>query len=509
MPTDATFGEALRVRGTGPHAGDVAVRYGDATTSWRELDEKSDMRATKLLAEGVRPDDLVAIALPNCIAHHEWTFAVWKAGATPCILSTRLLNNELAEMVKLAKPRVTIQLDGAPLDGTTVLAADTPLNVTYDGRVPDIAAGNWKAICSGGSTGRPKLIVDHGPARLTANIRGLIDLVGLPVDGVMMSPGPLHHNAGFLFSNLGIVAGSRIVGMERFDAEKCLALVERHRIEWLFLVPTMMHRIWSLPSSIRERYDLSSLRRVVHMAAACPVWLKQTWIDWLGADRVVEGYAGTEGPGTMITGTEWLRKPGSVGRVQPGGITVRNAEGQVCAPGEIGEIFFAPGTADRFHYIGAQPQLDSEGRMSLGDMGYVDEDFYLFLVDRRSDLIIRGGVNIYPAEIEAALSEHPAVASVVAIGLPCDELGHRIHALAEPLSGAELDIEQLDTLARARLPSHKCPESYEIVSIPLRDESGKVRRSALREERLRWLRDEIPFRRHVEKRPRVTGVAHT
>jgi bile acid-coenzyme A ligase len=323
----------------------------------------------------------------------------------------------------------------------------------------------------------------------------------------MMSPGPLHHNAGFLFSNLGIVARSRIVGMERFDAEQCLALIERHKVEWLFLVPTMMHRIWSLSHAVRERYDLSSLKRVVHMAAACPIWLKQSWIDWLGADRVVEGYAGTEGPGTMIIGSEWLRKPGSVGRVQSGGITVRNDQGEVCAPGEIGEIFFPPGSAERFHYIGAQPQLDCEGRMSLGDMGYVDDDFYLFLVDRRTDLIIRGGANIYPAEIEAALSEHPAVASVVAIGLPCDELGHRVHALAEPFPGAAIDIQELDAWARARLPSYKCPESYEIVTTALRDESGKVRRGALREERLQWLRDGLPFRRHVERRPRVTGIA--
>jgi bile acid-coenzyme A ligase len=498
--TEPTLGAILKAHGTGPHADEVAISYGDVAMSWRELDQRSDARAAKLLAAGVRPDDFVALTLPNCIAHHEWSFATWKAGATPCVLPTRLPAGELANLVALAKPRVLVRLDQEPLEGVAVLAADAAIEPVLTPPLPDLAAGNWKAIASGGSTGQPKLIVDHGPARLTPKVRGLIELVGMPAGGVMLSPGPLHHNAGFLFSSLGHFARTTVVGMERFDAEQCLALIERHRVQWLFLVPTMMHRIWSLPGSVLGRYDLSSLQRVVHMAAACPVWLKAAWIDWLGAERILEGYAGTEGPGTMITGTEWLQKPGSVGRVQPDGITVRNADGEVCAPGEIGEIFFPPGATDRFHYIGAQPRLDAQGRMSLGDMGHLDAESYLFLADRRTDLIIRGGANIYPAEIEAALSEHPAVASTVVIGLPCDEFGHRVHALVEPLWDAHIDTDDLDTFVRQRLPSYKCPESYEVVTAPLRDESGKVRRGALRDERIRWLREKLPFQRTVERR---------
>jgi bile acid-coenzyme A ligase len=223
------------------------------------------------------------------------------------------------------------------------------------------------------------------------------------------------------------------------------------------------------------------------------VWLKHAWIDWLGPERILEGYAGTETPGTMITGTEWLRKPGSVGRVAPGTITIRNADGELCAPGEIGEIFFPAASAERFHYIGAAPRLDDAGRMSLGDMGYVDVDDYLFLADRRTDMIIRGGANIYPAEVEAALDEHPAVASAVVVGLPCEEFGHRVHAILEAQPGAALGIADVSAFIAERLAPYKRPESYEVVEAPLHDDAGKVRRSALRDERLAWITARKPF----------------
>ncbi|MBA2933524.1 AMP-binding protein [Sphingomonas sp. CGMCC 1.13654] len=489
---DPSFGTVLKARGSSERAGAIALRYADDAISWGELDRRSDARAGQLLALGVAPNELVAISLPNGVAHHIWSFAAWKAGATPCVLPTRLPGHELQQMVDLAAPRILVRATGDAIDGVSVIGADQSAP-TVPPPPRGLTADNWKAIGSGGSTGRPKLIVDHGPPRLTARIEGLIRLVEMPSGGVMLNAGPLHHNAGFLFTTLGLLAGSEVVGMERFDPEQWLALVERHRVEWAFLVPTMMHRIWSLPAEVRDRYDLSSLRKIVHMAAACPIWLKQAWIDWLGPERILEGYAGTEGPGTMITGEEWLGKPGSVGRVPPDTISIRNAAGAPCPPGEIGEIFFPPGAADRFHYIGAEMKLDAERRMSLGDLGHIDEDGYLFLADRRSDMIVRGGVNIYPAEIEAVLSEHPAVTGAVVIGLPCDELGHRVHALIEPRPATTVSPEELDAFSRVRLSAYKCPESYEQVADALRDEAGKVRRGALRDERLHWLSIGRPF----------------
>lgn len=489
--SEESFGAILK-RHAAARPNVAAVSYGTESLTWRDLDVRSDARAAQLQDQGVARDDLVAVALPNGVAHHEWTFAAWKAGATPCILPYRMAD-EFAALVDLVRPRVVIAPAGLPAGETLRIAADAPLPAEGGAHAPAAPASNWKAVASGGSTGRPKVIVDHGPPCRTAAIERVIELIGLPSGGTVLNPGPLYHNAPFLFSNLALVAGNRLVGMDRFDPEAWLQQVQREQVEWCFLVPTMMHRIWSLPPQVRASYDLSSLRRVVHMAAACPVWLKQAWIDWLGPDRVLEGYAGTEGPGTMITGREWLEKPGSVGRVAPDTLTVRAPDGQPCAPGEVGEIFFPPAAVERFHYIGAAPRLDAAGRMSLGDMGHIDEDGYLFLADRRSDLIIRGGANIYPAEIEAALDEHPAVAAAVAIGLPCEEFGHRVHAILEARPSAAPAIEDVHAFLSSRLAPYKRPESYEIVEASLRDDAGKVRRGALRDERLQWLRAGVPF----------------
>jgi bile acid-coenzyme A ligase len=227
------------------------------------------------------------------------------------------------------------------------------------------------------------------------------------------------------------------------------------------------------------------------MAAACPPWLKQAWIDWLGPERIFEVYAGTEGAALTITGEEWLAKPGSVGKAPPELVTIIGEDGATCPPNVIGEIFFGGDAGTRFHYIGADAKLDGAGRLSLGDLGYVDEDGYLFLSDRRSDMIIRGGANIYAAEVEAALSEHPAVADVVVIGLPSGDLGQRVHAIIQ--GTADLPIADIDAFVRTRLAKYKCPESYEIVADALRSDAGKVRRTALRDERLAWLQDGKAF----------------
>ncbi|OYX36561.1 MAG: hypothetical protein B7Y99_00945 [Caulobacterales bacterium 32-69-10] len=500
---DPSFGAVLKLRAAGASADEIAIQYGDDAASWRELDRRSNIRAVQLLDLGVQIDDLVAIALPNGLAHHEWTLAAWKAGATPCILPSRLPGAELQDIVSLAEPRILIRPAADPIADARSIPGDGPA-IGAEGPIPaDLAATHWKALASGGSTGRPKLIVDHGPPRYTAKIDGLLKMVGIPEGGVVLNPGPLYHNGPFLFSNLALIAGCRLIGMERFDAEQCLALIDRHRVDWVFMVPAMMHRIWSLPKETREAYDLSSLKLVLHMAAACPAWLKQAWIDWLGPDRILEGYAGTEGPGTMITGAEWLLKPGSVGQVPPGTITVRNAEGGLCAPGEVGEIYLPSAAAERFHYVGGELRLDAEGRMSLGDLGYIDADGYLFLADRRTDLIIRGGANIYAAEVESALSEHPAIVSAVVIGLPSDDLGQRVHAMIETFPSQALAVDVIDAFVRVRLSGYKRPESYEFVETPLRDEAGKVRRSALREERLHWLREGVPFQ--VPVRPAASA----
>jgi bile acid-coenzyme A ligase len=251
----------------------------------------------------------------------------------------------------------------------------------------------------------------------------------------------------------------------------------------------MMHRIWSLPAAVRARYDLSSLKTVLHMAAPCPPWLKRAWIDWLGGERIWEIYAGTEGGGaTFIRGDEWLDRPGSVGRVAGGGqIKAVRKDGSVCTPGEVGELFLRPAGGKPSHYVGAEDKVAADGWFSIGDLGHLDADGYVYLADRRSDLIIRGGANIFPAEVEAALEEHPAVASAIVVGLPCDEMGRRVHAILEPAENATIDAAEVHAFVAARLVKYKLPESYEITDEPLRDEAGKARRSALAAARAQWL----------------------
>jgi bile acid-coenzyme A ligase len=300
-------------------------------------------------------------------------------------------------------------------------------------------------------------------------------------------PGPLYHNGPFVYAFRGLMLGHHLVVMSRFDAARALELIEQHRVQWALLVPTMMNRIWRLPNEVKDRADVSSLRCILHLAAPCPPWLKRAWIEWIGPERVVELYAGTEAQGvTIIDGAEWLRKPGSVGRPALGSQVkiLDPVTREELPPGEVGEVFMLPegGPGSTYRYVGAEPRRTDDGWDSIGDLGRLDEDGYLFLADRRADLILSGGSNVYPAEVEAALDSHPLVRSSCVIGLPDDDLGERVHAIveaAEPVTEDELRGHLAE-----RLVPYKIPRSFELVGEPLRDDAGKVRRAALRDERL-------------------------
>jgi bile acid-coenzyme A ligase len=251
------------------------------------------------------------------------------------------------------------------------------------------------------------------------------------------------------------------------------------------MVPTMMKRIWRLHDDIRHAHDLSSLRVVWHLAEPCPEWLKQCWIDWLGAERIYELYAGTEAQAaTIITGPEWLAHRGSVGRAQPGTVMITDAEGNDVPVGEKGEVWLrSTRETPTYHYVGAAARTREGGWESLGDMGHLDEHGYLYLGDRAADMILSGGANIYPAEVEAALQEHAGVHSCAVIGLPDDDKGNTVHAIIEADPGT-FDLDELKQFLAERLVVYKLPRTFEFVDTPLRDDAGKVRRSALRQERL-------------------------
>jgi bile acid-coenzyme A ligase len=246
-------------------------------------------------------------------------------------------------------------------------------------------------------------------------------------------------------------------------------------------VPTMMHRMYRLIEA-GGRYDLSSIRTMLHLASKCPEWLKEKWIDLLGPEKILEIYGGTEAASvTMISGREWLEHRGSVGRPAIGDMKIFDVNGDELPPGEIGEIYMKghDGLGPSYEYVGAEPR-SINGWETLGDLGWKDEDGYLYISDRRVDMIVSGGANIYPAEVEGAIDQHPKVLSSVVVGLPDDDLVQRTHALVQAEPGTT-ERELLDFLA-GKLVRYKIPRSIEFIDEPLRDDAGKARRGQMRDE---------------------------
>jgi bile acid-coenzyme A ligase len=464
----------------------LASVYGDAALSWSEFAARVARRAHGLKALGVRAGDFVTIALPNGTEFLETTYAALRLGATPNPVPAKMPMAELKAIVELAKPTLIVGVERDDWRGWRTVPQDWA-GQGSDDALPDEPSLYWKAMTSGGSTGRPKLIVSRAPGVVDLDLAS--PLIGTSAQpGCSLVPGPLYHNGPFLSSMMSLNQGRRTVGMMRFDPEDMLRLVEKHRADWLYQVPTMMNRVWALPREARERYDLSSLERVLHLAAPCPAWLKEAWIDWLGPERVWELYGGTEAQGfTLISGTEWLHHKGSVGRFINATVKILDETGRELPPGEIGEVYMLPatGAGTTYHYVGAEARARGEYE-SLGDLGWLDADGYLYLADRRTDLILRGGANIYPAEVEAAIDAHPAVASSVVIGLPHDDLGAEVHAIVQlkPGEAHSTGGAALEAFLRERIASYKIPSSFEFVEHGLRDEAGKVRRAALRAERI-------------------------
>ncbi len=463
-----------------------AITCDGVSVTYEELDVRTNRKARQLRRLGVCEGHVVTLAVPNSLEFYETVFAIWKLGATPNNVSSKLPLTELQAIVQLAKPQLIIGPKSARVEGWNFLLAGTEPEQSDSGNpLPIKVSKHWKIQTSGGSTGRPKLIVDKTAGMFDPNN----SLGGRLPGETILNPGPLYHNGPFMVATQCLFAGGHVVEMQKFDALRALELIDRYAVNWVTMVPTMMNRIWRLPPEQREAFPLSSLRVVFHTASACPQWLKQAWIDWLGPDRIVELYGGTELTGvTVITGREWLAHKGSVGKVQAGSrMRVLDEQGNDCMPGQIGEVYFLPegGRNSTYEYIGAEAKTCGEWE-SLGDLGYVDEDGYLYLADRRTDLIVSGGVNIYPAEVEAALDQHPDVESSMVIGLPDADLGHRVHAIvqvAEPARG-RLDAEALIRFLSERTINYKIPRTFEFTTEQLRDEAGKARRSQMREERI-------------------------
>jgi bile acid-coenzyme A ligase len=448
--------------------------------TWGDLVDHADRLARHFADLGVGPGKLVTIALPNSIEFYEVAIAVWKLGAVPQPVSNRLAGPELAAILEVADPALVVGLE-SPDGRPSMVAVDAGSLPSPSSSLPPRISPSWKAPTSGGSTGRPKVILATTPG-VAEEITMSAPILRIEKGDVFLCTAPLSHNAPFGFSMIALLLGGTVILMPRFDAGGALELAERFGVTWMYLVPTMMQRILRLGDA-RLKYNLDTVRVFYHLAAPCPPHVKEAWIDWIGPDRLIELYAGTEALATtVITGREWLEHRGSVGRVVAGEMSIRDGSGQPLPSGELGEVWMrTQGGVKTYEYLGAVAR-ERDGWESLGDLGSMDSEGYLYLADRMTDMVLVGGANVYPAEIEAALAEHPEVLSACVIGLPDPDMGSSLHAIVE-LAHDIGDAELLGFL-RDRLSSYKIPKSIERSATPLRDDAGKMRRSALREERL-------------------------
>jgi len=481
-----SYGRALSLHaGQRPDA--VALVHEGEVVRYADLERAANRTARRFAKEGVGEGDFVTLALPNGRPFIEALFACWKLGATPQPVSPRMPRHERDAIVELVAPRLVVGVPAEDLPrGTTAsraaLDADFDASGESDAPLEDRVSRYRMAICSGGSTGRPKVVVDHIRAECDPEVR----CHDQPPGTSILVPGPLYHSAPLINCLSVLQGGGKVVAMSRFDAVESLRLIEAHRLALAIFVPTMMVRIAKLAPAERAAFDLSSLVRVVSSSAFLPEWLRRDWIEWIGPDRVWEAYGGSERiVGTLISGREWLARPGSVGRVSEGRkIKIVGPDGETLPPRAIGDVYGMPpgGPGSTYHYLGAEPRRLADGWETLGDMGWLDEDGFLYLVDRRTDLVITGGANVYPAEVEGAIESHPAVLACAVIGLPDDDLGAVVHAIVQV--AGPVSAEELRRHVDSRLVRYKRPRTFELVTETLKDDAGKVRRAALRAERI-------------------------
>ncbi|WP_319453243.1 MULTISPECIES: AMP-binding protein [unclassified Mycobacterium] len=470
-----------------------AVTCEGRTLSRAELDASTNRLARAYAGLGVGVGDYVSIAMPNSIEWIQALIACWKLGAVPQPLSARLPDAEFTGILDL-KARALIVGRPDPRDVTPSVPKDfAPDQALSDAALPEAVSPVWKSMTSGGSTGRPKLIEAGGDSRVPALIGFPLGMVERDVNLLSV---PLSHNTGFSTAAAGLLLGHHLVIMPRFDPHEFLRLVTEHRVTFLATVPTIMQRLLPVYRADPDSYDLSSIRRFWHLGAPCPPVIKLAWMELVGPEQVWELYGGTELQAlTFISGDQYLTHPGSVGVAVAGEMKVLDDDGNECPPGIVGEIYMRPnpGSAPTYRYVGVTAK-SRDGWDSLGDLGWYEDDGcqrFFYLSDRRVDMFTVGGRNVYPAEIEAALAEHPDILSCLVVGVPDDDLGQVPHALVQ--TAGALDEDTVRAFVGERVASYKVPRTVEFVDRPLRDDAGKARRTAVR--------DDVIARRQARENP--------
>jgi long-chain acyl-CoA synthetase len=496
----------------------LGIVSGKRRRSQAEVSDRAARVAGGLQRLGVRQGDSVCILMRNDIAFIEVAYAAMRLGAYAVPVNWHFKPEEINYILRDSGTSVVIghadllhQMRAAIPAGVTILSAPTPPEILANYKIdpddlapPDFADDfdAWLArqrpydgpalpqpanmIYTSGTTGNPKGVrrLAPTPAQTIASERLRALIYGLKPGVRALLPGPLYHSAPNSFGLRSGRLGGALVLMPRFDPEEFLRLVQDERVDTVFMVPTMFVRLLKLPEAVRAKYDMSSLRHVVHAAAPCPANVKSAMIEWWGS-VISEYYGSTEaGALTFANSEDALRKPGTIGRILEG-VELRflGENGEPLPQGEIGEIYSRVTDAPDFtyhHKPEKRAEIEREGFITSGDVGYIDQDGYVFICDRKRDMVISGGVNIYPAEIEAALQGVPGVHDCAVFGIPDDEFGEAVMAVVEPQAGAMLDPAAIRTGLKALLADYKVPKHVEILRNLPREDSGKIFKRRLR-----------------------------
>lgn len=492
-----------------PDKAAVIMAESGETLTYGELDTYANRLGRLYQWLGLKPGDHVAYCLENRLECPVVQWGAHYAGLYYTFISTRLTGSEAAYIVEDCEAQVlVVSAKTAPAIVEAVRALARPPQIysldpvagiklfddalsAFDGSPIRGSLEGSEMLYSSGTTGRPKGVkpaLSGLPLGSTAVIAGLMQRgFGVGPDSVYFSPSPYYHAAPMKWGQGMTILGGTLVMAERFDAENALKAVERYRVTHSQWVPTMFHRMLALPEEVRMRYDLSSQRVAVHAGAPCAVPTKHAMIEWWGP-VLAEFYSCTESIGsTMIDSKSWLERPGSVGRAILGELHIVGEDGKECAVGEDGLVYFANGPRFSYHKDPAKTAeaYNEQGWSTVGDIGHLDADGFLFLTDRKNNMIISGGVNVYPQETENVLVTHPKVFDVAVIGTPHSDLGEEVRAVVQLEPGVEPSeglVEELSAFCRGQLSPIKCPRVIDFVDSLPREPNGKLLKRLLRDE---------------------------
>lgn len=497
---------------------DVVV-IGDRVVTREEIFEKGLRAARAFRSLGVEDEQTIAILMRNDFAHFEASRGASTIGLYAVPLNWHNKTDEIAYVMGDAKPQAIVAhsdiilgvRDAIPRDVHVFLvpaegkdagdceATQLALDTFAGARIwSDWLEGfePWDQppkpprgaiLYTSGTTGRPKAV--RKPAMDSDKLKAFVEaqrlVYGIGPESRSLVMGPLYHAMPDAAARSAVNEAEIAVLQPKFDPEGMLAIIEKYRITHVALVPTVFVRLLKLPKEVREKYDVSSLKRVGHTGGPCPIEIKKAMIDWWGP-VITEAYGGTEmGVAFYCRSDEWLQNPGTVGKLMPNArVAIMNDAGEVLAPGEVGEIFARNPDYGDFTYVGKDAQrreVERDGLITIGDVGYINERGYLFLCDRKRDMVISGGVNIYPAEIEAMLITHPDVRDCAVFGIPDDDLGESLVAAVQLRDGASVTADGIREFLTARLTNYKVPKTIEFHSYLPREDSGKIFKRKLRD----------------------------